>query len=74
MSAGLRVRSCRFMPPEDYEGFGDRKASPICAVGARSYAGISRKFMKLSGASNVSRNLGPLASLKSFLNRLGFLG
>ena len=71
MGANLRVRSCRYMPPEDYEDFGEHRGGPASAVGARSYSNISRRFMKISGAALPTRSFGPVATLKSFFSRLG---
>ena len=72
MGANLRVRSCRYMPPESYADFGEPKISQFRAVGARSYSDISRRISALAGAAQRQRSSGPLRSLISFLSR--FLG
>lgn len=71
MGFGLRVRSCRYMPPEDYEEFGEHSSPHISAVGARTYSDIARKYSRISGNAHRRYAAGPFSSLKSFLGRLG---
>ena len=73
MGVNLRVRSCRFMPPEDYSEYGSPRISQFAARGARSYSAVSRRFENASGVGHRNRGTGPMRSLRSFLSRLGLL-
>jgi len=71
LGANLRVRSCRYMPPEDYADFGEQRLSRNGTVGARTYSDIMRRHRPATGHNRHSSQ-GFFKSFRGLLQRLKF--
>ncbi len=75
MGFSSKIRSCRYMPPENYARFGETHISPYYGRGARSYFDFGHRgtiTSEITDSAEKAHHPGPLDCLKTLLSRFRF--